>query len=78
MRDYADTPLQRHESLSGTAYVWVKLRDDPTPKGRVVVRQPSNCDHGTTMCVDCIESWSIDYHVDTRSTAAGRRLGGTN
>jgi hypothetical protein len=29
----------------------------------VVVRVPGRCDHVTTVCTDCIDTWALDYDL---------------
>lgn len=60
------------EQLSGNAYVRLGLPGEEP--GRVRVRQPANCDHGITICTECVESWEIDHDIQFHRTAAGRRL----
>ncbi|MGY0497464.1 hypothetical protein ACWZHB_03070 [Nocardia sp. FBN12] len=61
--------------LSGNAYVLVRLRDSEDPYGRILlVGNPSRCNHGYTLCIECAESWELDHLVHYDLTGGGRRL----
>ncbi|RBO79813.1 hypothetical protein [Nocardia puris] len=61
--------------LSGNNYVVVRLREGDDPPARILlVRNPSRCHHGYTMCVECADSWELDHHVDYELTGGGRWL----
>lgn len=42
----------------------------------VVYANTDDCEHGETMCGECVESWGIDYHV--RITLGDGRVLGMN
>ncbi|WP_405160772.1 hypothetical protein OG203_30930 [Nocardia sp. NBC_01499] len=60
--------------LSGNAYISVQQRDDRREIGKLLVKQPSACNHGVTICRDCAYSWEWDYVVHYDRTSAGRAL----
>lgn len=72
-----------HGPLSSRAYVIGVLPDGDG--GRIPIKHPSRCDHGTTICrggyveVDedgksCAEVWQYDYSILWSRTQGGRRL----
>ncbi len=70
-----DGVIKPGAKLSGNDYVVVRLRDSDDPPGRIlVVRNPTRCHHGYTICVECADSWELDHHVDYELTGGGRRL----
>ena len=64
-------------SLSGYAYISVRMRgenDKPSPL-RIVAER--NCNHGEGMAcetAECLNSWSLDYQFFLRRTARGRAI----
>jgi len=64
--------------LSGSTYVSIRLRGEDhlgrSAIGRLLIRDPLYCAHGVTICVECADSWEIDYSVYYDRTAGGRRL----
>ncbi len=70
-----DGVIKPGAKLSGNDYVVVRLREGDDPPGRILlVRNPSRCHHGYTLCIECAESWELDHHVDYELTGGGRRL----
>lgn len=60
--------------LSGNAYVPMKDWNTTEPFGAVRVRDPRHCEHGETVCLECVVEWSWDHLIAFPRTAAGRRL----
>jgi hypothetical protein len=67
-------------SLSGSTYLAVLLGDEKRA-GRVLIKHPDKCDHGTTICggkhedgKPCVESWQYDFSILWSRTAGGRKL----
>ncbi|MEV6363166.1 hypothetical protein [Nocardia asteroides] len=70
-----DGVITPEAKLSGNAYVVVRLRDSDDPPGRILlVRNPSRCPHGCTICAECAASWELDHHMHYESTGGGRWL----
>lgn len=70
-----DGVIKPGAKLSGNAYVLVTPRDSEGPYGRILLMSnPSRCNHGYTMCVECVESWELDHLVHYDLTGGGRRL----
>ncbi|WP_227999109.1 hypothetical protein [Nocardia australiensis] len=70
-----DGMIKPEAKLSGNAYVVVRLRRADDPPGRILlVGNPHRCNHGCTICVECAESWELDYVVHYELTGGGRRL----
>lgn len=66
--------VEAGDQLSGNAYVNVCLKETPDSPGRVRVRSHKYCEHDDTVCVECVDSWLIDYRIDFDRTCAGRSL----
>jgi hypothetical protein len=69
-------PFARQSSLQLSSYSYVPMRmrdteDRPTPT-RIASR--TRCEHETTVCVDCADSWSWDWKVYWNRTVGGRNL----
>ena len=64
--------------LSSTQYVSVVMKKPDTVEdhviGRVKVLTPRYCQHTATMCIECTQTWGIDYTIFYDRTIAGRRL----
>ncbi|KZM74578.1 hypothetical protein AWN90_21070 [Nocardia terpenica] len=59
--------------LSGADYVSVQCNSTGRI-GRLLLMDPGRCNHGITVCRECVGSWEIDYDVRYSSTQAGREL----
>ena len=72
------TPRATDLKLSGTAYVPMRLKTDPesTPPTPVKILTVNNCQHETTVCHECIDSWAEDWIIFFNRTAGGRKLRG--
>jgi hypothetical protein len=72
-------PLHPHgttKQLSGNFYVPMRLRGDneterPTP---TKIAAESRCEHETTICADCADSWEADWIIYWKRTKGGRHL----
>lgn len=79
--------LTRHDGygpMSSRTYVLVMLDGEPTG-GRVPIKDPIECNHGTTICVggyvedgddgkSCAEVWQYDYSILWSRNQGGRRM----
>jgi hypothetical protein len=73
---HPDDPWGKVHHLSGYAYVPMRLNDDELGWGfqSTPIRTPRRCEHGYTCCIECVDSWALDYEVNWGATAGGRRL----
>jgi hypothetical protein len=63
-------------NLSGYSYVPMKMRDsdDSVKPSPTPIKSPARCGHVHEVCVDCLETWELDWIVYFRRTVGGRRL----
>jgi hypothetical protein len=64
------------KQLSGNFYVPMRLREEssetrPTP---TKIASERRCEHEHTICMECADSWSLDWVIFWNRTAGGRRL----
>lgn len=81
---YGLTRNDGYGPMSSRTYVLVMLDGEPTG-GRVPIKDPTKCDHGTTICTggyvedgddgkSCVEVWQYDYSVLWSRNQGGRRM----
>jgi hypothetical protein len=67
-------PLGKVQHLSGSTYVQMMLNNDELEWGWRPTPIRSRCMHEYTCCIECIDSWALDYEIYWDRTAGGRRL----
>lgn len=63
--------------MSGATYVPMRCweyRQDDIKFAPVKIKLPRNCEHGMTVCPECVESWSWDHEIRFEHTVGGRAL----
>ncbi|NQE91706.1 hypothetical protein [Nocardia terpenica] len=65
--------VKQSAKLSGADYVSVQCNSTGRI-GRLLLMDPDRCNHGITVCRECVGSWEIDYDVRYSSNQAGREL----
>ncbi|MEG8179379.1 hypothetical protein GZH49_12660 [Nocardia terpenica] len=60
--------------LSGADYVSVQCNSTGRGSAGLLLMDPGRCNHGITVCRECVGSWEIDYTVRYSNTQAGREL----
>ena len=64
------------DSLSGNAYVPMRLKEDPekTKPKPTKISSAKLCSHELTICTQCWGEWDADYVIFWSRTAGGRKL----
>jgi hypothetical protein len=67
----------RRIQMSGNTYVPMRCWEDRNSGKKfepVIIKLPKNCDHGITVCPECVVSWSWDHDIKFDRTQGGRAL----